>query len=81
MEGFEVPLAAWRVHATASELAAVAGNRQTAKHYLELSRETILKLADSLPAAEESLRRTFLSAPSVSRILAAGRCNGGGMLD
>jgi tetratricopeptide (TPR) repeat protein len=68
MEGFEVPLAAWRVHATASELYRASDNSESADHHRELSRTAILKLADSL-AGEEPLRKTFLSAPSVSRVL------------
>jgi tetratricopeptide (TPR) repeat protein len=68
MEGFEVPLAAWRVHATAAELYRVGENSDAAEHHRELSRATILKLADSLPA-EEPLRSTFLSAPSVRKVL------------
>jgi hypothetical protein len=67
MEGFEVPLAAWRVHATASELHSSA-DRDLAARHLALSRETILKLANSLPA-EEPLRRIFLSALMIRRIL------------
>src|SRR5216684_422606 len=73
MEGFEVPLAHWRVHATAAELYRAIDNSESANHHRELSRATILKLADSLPA-EEPLRRTFLSAPSVSRVLGDLRC-------
>ena len=69
MEGFEVPLAAWRVHATASELYALAGNKRSSKYHRELSRTTILKLANSLPA-ENALRQAFLSAPSIAKILA-----------
>ena len=68
MEGFEVPLAAWRVHATAAELYRASDNSESADRHRELSRETILKLADSL-ATEETLRKTFLSAPSVRRVL------------
>ena len=68
MEGFEVPLAAWRVHATAAELYRATDNNESADCHLELSRVTILKLADSL-AREETLRKTFLSAPSVRRVL------------
>jgi hypothetical protein len=67
MEGFEVPLAAWRVHATASELHQTADQDLAARH-LALSRETIMKLANSLPA-EEPLRRIFLSAPMIRKIL------------
>src|SRR5271166_1794775 len=68
MEGFEVPLAAWRVHATAAELYRGSEKIKQAEHHLELCRATILKLADSLPA-EEPLRKTFLSAPSVRKVL------------
>jgi tetratricopeptide (TPR) repeat protein len=68
MQGFEVPLAAWRVHATAAELEEALGNLQTADSHRELSRATIQQLADSLPA-EEPLRRIFLAAPAVAKIL------------
>lgn len=68
MEGFEVPLADWRVHATAVELYQASDNSESAEHHRELSRATILKLADSLPA-EEPLRKTFLAAPSVRKVL------------
>jgi len=44
------------------------GNRELAEDQRELSRATILKLANSLPA-EEPLRKTLLSAPSVCRVL------------
>jgi len=75
IEGFEVPLAAWRVHGTAAELYARAGDGDSAQHpaaehQRELSRTTILKLANSL-AAEEPLRKTFLSAPAVQQIIGA----------
>jgi DNA-binding winged helix-turn-helix (wHTH) protein/tetratricopeptide (TPR) repeat protein len=68
MEGFEVPLAAWRVHATAAALYQRMKSRELAEHHQALSRETIMKLANSLPA-EEPLRQTFLSAPLVRKIL------------
>jgi tetratricopeptide (TPR) repeat protein len=68
MEGFEVPLAAWRVHATAAELYEHTGNSDVAAHYRARSRATILQLAHSLPV-EEPLRNTFLSAPCVSKVL------------
>ena len=67
MEGFEVPLAAWRVHATAAELYRGSEKSKEA-HHRELSRATILKLADSMPA-DEPLRKIFLSAPSVLKVL------------
>jgi len=75
MEGFEVPLAAWRVHATASDLYRNAGDRDLAERHLALSRETIMKLANSLPA-EEPLRQTFLSSPMVRSVLGDGKTEG-----
>jgi hypothetical protein len=75
MEGFEVPLAAWRVHATAAELYRRMKSRELAKRHLALSRETIMKLANCLPA-EEPLRQTFLSAPMVRKILGNGETPG-----
>jgi len=68
MDGFEVPLAHWRVHGTAAELHGRLGNRDLADRHRESSCATIMELASSLPA-EEPLRNTFLSAPLVSKIL------------
>ena len=68
MEGFEVPLAAWRVHATAFELYQDSGDRDLAERHRALSRDTIMKLANSMPA-EETLRANFLSAPAIRKIL------------
>jgi hypothetical protein len=68
MEGFEVPLAAWRVHATAFEIHQNASHQDLAERHLTLSRETVMKLANSLPR-EEPLRQTYLSAPMVRKIL------------
>jgi tetratricopeptide (TPR) repeat protein len=71
MEGFEVPLAAWRVHGTAFELYRNSGDRDLAERHLALSRATIMKLANSM-SAEEPLRQKFLSAPRIRKILGAG---------
>jgi len=68
MEGYEVPLAHWRVHATAAEFYQNSSDWDLAERHLELSRDTIMKLANSLPA-EEPLRQTFLSAPMIRPIL------------
>jgi tetratricopeptide (TPR) repeat protein len=68
IEGFEVPLAAWRVHATAAECAQRAGSEGAAQRSRDLSRVTILELANSLPP-EEPLRSTFLSAPLVRSVV------------
>jgi hypothetical protein len=48
MEGYEVPLAVWRVHATAAELHPRAQNDTLAEHHRELSRAIFMKLVDSL---------------------------------
>lgn len=68
IEGFEVPLAAWRVHATAASIGELAGSKESANHHRKLSHTTIQQLADSLPA-EHKLRKTFASAPSISKIV------------
>jgi hypothetical protein len=67
-DGFEVPLAGWRVHATAFELYQNSGNRDLAERHLALSRETVMRLANSLPT-EEPLREIYLSAPVICKIL------------
>jgi DNA-binding winged helix-turn-helix (wHTH) protein/tetratricopeptide (TPR) repeat protein len=68
IQGYDVPLAAWRVHGTASEVYARKGDASPAEEHQELSRATILRLANSLPP-EEPLREIFLSAPMVRKIL------------
>jgi tetratricopeptide (TPR) repeat protein len=68
MEGIEVPLAAWRVHAAGAEISDYMGNSGLAEYHRQLSRATILKLSNSLPT-EEPLRKTFLSAPRIRRVL------------
>ena len=73
MEGIEVSLAAWRVHATAAELHELTSNSGMAAHHRALSRATILQLAQSLPA-DEPLRHTFLSAPAVAKVLGDAAC-------
>jgi tetratricopeptide (TPR) repeat protein len=78
MDGFEVPLAEWRVHATAAQLSELHGQLDAAKHHRERSRATVLRLADSLPE-DEPLRATFLSAPPISTIVTgAGLVPGAG---
>jgi tetratricopeptide (TPR) repeat protein len=71
IEGFELPLAAWRIHATAAELYRRAKAVGLAKRHLAQSRKTILELADSLPV-EEPLRQTFLTSPLIRAILGEG---------
>jgi DNA-binding winged helix-turn-helix (wHTH) protein/tetratricopeptide (TPR) repeat protein len=68
VQGFEVPLAAWRVHATAARIDEESGNLAAARAHREVSRATILRLANSL-SEQQALRESFLSAPAVARIL------------
>jgi hypothetical protein len=72
MEGFEVPLAGWRVHASATELEGRRGNERAAEQHRSLGRATALALANSL-VDHERLRETFLSAPSVRAIVDLSR--------
>jgi DNA-binding winged helix-turn-helix (wHTH) protein/tetratricopeptide (TPR) repeat protein len=69
VQGFEVPLAIWRVHATAARIDEESGDLEAARSHREMSRVTILRLANSLPE-QEPLRESFLSAPAVASILA-----------
>ncbi len=68
MEGFEVPLAGWRVHASAAALEGRRGNERAAERHRALGRATALALANSL-VDHERLRETFLAAPSVRMII------------
>ena len=68
MEGFEVLLAAWRVHSTAAELFTHLGNNAAAEQHRASGRAMTLRLANSL-ADEQSLRETFLSARAVRGIV------------
>jgi hypothetical protein len=68
LQGFEAPLAAWRVHATAADIAEESGDLQSARSHGDLSQATILQLANSL-SEREPLREIFLSAATVARIL------------
>jgi DNA-binding winged helix-turn-helix (wHTH) protein len=69
MEGFEVPLAAWRVHASAAELERRLRNPRVVTWHRAISRAMVLALAKSL-VDHESLRETFLGAPAVRPIIA-----------
>ena len=68
MEGYEVPLAHWRVHGTAFELYERMEDKEAAEEHRQLSCATIMKLANSMPN-DEPLRGIFLSAPAIRRIL------------
>jgi hypothetical protein len=69
MEGFEIPLAGWRVHSTAAEVSQRSQDLESSQSHREISRVAILKLANSL-TPKDPLRKSFLSALSVTKILA-----------
>ena len=71
VEGYEVPIAVWRIHRTAAEVYARSGNNDLANCHRALSREAIMKLANSLEP-EDPLRATFLSAAPVRKIFDCG---------
>ena len=68
IEGYEVPLAAWRVHGTAGAIYERAGTHDLAAQHRRHGRAIIMKLANSLEA-KDPLRSKFLSNPSVSTIV------------
>ncbi len=68
INGFEVPLAHWRVHATAADLRERAGDWEMALYHRQLTAATIRKCADSLSGHKE-IQERFLSAMSVRNAL------------
>jgi hypothetical protein len=68
-EGFEVPLPGWRVHATAAEVSHHAGDIESSERHREISRVAISN-SRILWCRKDPLQKAFLSALSVSKILA-----------
>jgi hypothetical protein len=77
IEGFEGPARRLASPRDRRDLYRASENSEAAEYHRELSCPTILKLADSL-AAEEPLRKTFLSAPSVRKVLGNSETTSGG---
>ena len=71
MQGFDLPIAEWVVHATAADMYECMGRSELAQRHLGMSRSTIERLAMSLQA-DNALRRTFLTAAPILKILASG---------
>ena len=69
VENYDVPIGAWRVHATAAELHWSTGNTMLAQRFQELSQTIVVKLASSL---EGPLRQSFLSGSSASKVAVHG---------
>jgi len=66
---FTIPTVAWRLHATRSELCRRSKNDETAEVHRRRAETIILSLAESFEP-DEPLRRTFLTARPVRKILA-----------
>ena len=73
LETFEIPVTAWRVHASAWEAFRHTKGDAIAEHQRLRAEELIFAIANSF-APDEPLRQTFLSAPSVVRVLAVDHC-------
>jgi len=65
---FEIPVTAWRVHATRSDLYRQARNEAAAEAHRAQAETIILALANSF-APDDPLRDAFLAAAPVRRIL------------
>jgi hypothetical protein len=68
LEGFEAPVAAWQVHATAADVARARGDSTAASRHRSTSRSIIDALADSFGADNRAQRQTFLDSPAVARV-------------
>ena len=67
MRSVELPLAAWRAYATASEIFRARGKNDWADRAIQLAEKAVLRIANSFDP-DEPLRTTFLSAEPVQRI-------------
>jgi predicted ATPase len=65
---FEIPLAAWRLDATAWKFHQHTKNQKAAETHRKSAETRILEMANSFPP-DEPLRATFLAAPPVHQIL------------
>src|SRR6185369_2535038 len=70
LENFDLPVSAWILNATASDLELVDGNSKTAEIHRSLAEEQILAQAYSFEP-DEPLRQSFLASGPVRRILAS----------
>jgi DNA-binding winged helix-turn-helix (wHTH) protein/tetratricopeptide (TPR) repeat protein len=70
LENFDLPVNAWILNATASDLELVNGNSKTAEIHRSLAEEQILAQAYSFEP-DEPLRQSFLASGPVRRILAS----------
>jgi len=67
MQGFDVPLASWRVHKTAALVSGLHSNPELRDFHLAGAREIVLSLLKSLDS-RPALQQIFRSSPAVSEI-------------
>ena len=72
LENFDVPMAAWRVEATAWDFYQNAKNKEAADRHLERAASCVARIADSF-SQKEPLRQIFLTAAPVQRIIESAR--------
>jgi hypothetical protein len=65
MDGFDTPLAAWRVYATAARVADERQDPTTGRSLRDCSRRVVQRLADSLDATPR-LRSSFLDTAAAA---------------
>jgi hypothetical protein len=73
VESFAVPVAAWQVHATAWDFYRHAKNQAAAESNRAAAEAHIFAIANSF-MSDDPLRRLFLSAPRVRRVLDKEPC-------
>jgi tetratricopeptide (TPR) repeat protein len=69
LAGGPAPLAAWRAHATAAEIAIVRKRRAQAREHWTASAAILRSLAASLDGDDHELRATLLGGPGARRVL------------
>jgi DNA-binding winged helix-turn-helix (wHTH) protein/tetratricopeptide (TPR) repeat protein len=68
IEGYEAPLAAWKIHASAAEAGDLLGDNAVADNHRRVSAAIVLALAQSLPEMDPT-RNALLSSPRAKRVL------------
>jgi DNA-binding winged helix-turn-helix (wHTH) protein/tetratricopeptide (TPR) repeat protein len=68
IKGYEAPLAAWKIHASAAEVEGLLANNLGAEHHRHLSATILLALAQSLSETDPT-RNALLTSPWAKRVL------------
>src|SRR6202023_901872 len=68
IEGYEAPVAAWKIHASAAEAEGLLGDNAAAANHRRVSAAIVLELARSLPEMDPT-RNVLLSSPRAKRVL------------